>query len=85
MKYENFETVKKLVNQIEKHQRILDCLDYTNVVLVKSINPDMIIYTIGASQTCEHEYQKQAEGIIEFIRLDLQNRIDNLKSQLAQL
>ena len=84
MKYENYETVKKLVNQIDKHQRSLNLLEGNNTVIIE-YSYGSRVYSIGTWNDCEHEYQKQAAALIDFIRDDLQNRIDNLKSQLAQL
>ena len=84
MKYENFETVKKIVDQIKKHQRNLDLLENNNTVIIE-YSYGSRLYSIGTWDDSDHEYQKQAAALIDFIRDDLQNRIDNLKSQLEQL
>jgi hypothetical protein len=84
MKYENFNQAKDLVEQIQKHQRNLDSLQEKPEVLI--IFPSgSRIYTIGTESTCEHEYQKPAAHLVETIKTDLKNKIQNLKSMLELL
>ena len=85
MRYENYATVKNLVNQIEKHQKTLDLLETSNNTVIIEYSYGSRVYSIGVWTDCEHEYRKQAAALIDFIKDDLQNRIENLKSQLAQL
>jgi hypothetical protein len=84
MKYENFKQAKGIVEQIEKHQYNLNSLSDKPKVLI--ISPaGGIIYTIETDGNFEHEYRKQAIRLVDDVKTNLQNRIDNLKSMLELL
>lgn len=85
MKFENFEQVKGLVEQIEKHQRNLNALECQVDVLIVHSSGGCRIYTIGTDSDCEHEYQKPAAHLIETVKGDLKSRIENLKALLELL
>jgi len=84
MKIENFEQVKNLIAQIDKHENKLRLLiKYPPTIEIYVEHST--IYRIGTMGNCEHEYHKQAKELIEFIKIDLQDRINNLKSMLEML
>lgn len=83
MKYENFDQVVKIVASIEKHECKLNELDIDVQVDIIRWNTTFKIFSIEIND--DVEYNKQASELVNFIRTDLRNRIDNLKSQLEQL
>ena len=105
MKIENFEQVKNLIAQIDKHENKLrllikypptieiyveHCPLYSTIKSKNSLVRSSFLtqnsfYKIGTMGNCEHEYHKQAKELIEFIKIDLQDRINNLKSMLEML
>jgi len=86
MKIENFEQIKKLMDQLEKYNKKLEALDCeVDVLIVYSNSGSSRIYTIGTDSTCEHEYQKPAAQLIETVKDDLKSRIENIKSTLEPL
>lgn len=84
MKYENIQQISNICDQIKKHQANLDLLnDETNVLVV--VKNKATIFTIGTWNGSEHEYKKIAEHLVMDIKIDLNDRINNLKSMLETL
>jgi predicted secreted Zn-dependent protease len=86
MKYENFDKAVTLVEQIKRHEeRLADISGNSVTVIVNSREQHGRVFSIGAYPSYEHDYTPLAINFIADIKRDLTNRIDHLKSQLAEL
>jgi hypothetical protein len=84
MKYENFDKVKSLVEQIRKEESFLEDLSSGNISI--TINKGNYgIQSIGAWPDCEHRYRDAGIAMVDTIKTDLRNRITKMKSELETL
>ena len=86
MKYENFDKVKSLVQQISKHKQMLESLRGLHVcVVINQYEHSGKLMTVGVHESYEHEYQPAARMFIDQIIADLIVRIDTLTAELEAL
>lgn len=85
MKYENFEMIKNLADQIESHQRNLNVVLCEGNIVCFQHKSGRPIFRIGVDAGCTDEYSHQARELVDYIKKDIQSRIDNMKSQLELL
>jgi hypothetical protein len=85
MKYEDKEQVFNLIRQISNHQENLKDLTNFEISVIIQTKNHTTLFTIGTASDSEHQYTKQASFLIDYIKKDLEQRIENLKSMLEKL
>ncbi len=86
MKYENFELAKSKVEQIDKLQKSWDELASFGVeVQITRRSPWCTIMTIGTDPDSEHPHKDEARIMVDAIARHIQNKINTLKEELAEL
>jgi hypothetical protein len=84
MKYENWEKVKRLVDQIAKEEKLLDEISWDNIsVDIATIG--YRIQSIGTWASSEHRLAELAKRFIDEVKADLKIRISKLKDELNEL
>lgn len=86
MKPENFEECKRIMEQINNHEKTLEQL-FSNrlTVIVNFDNMAGRITTIGIFSDSEHIHARLAQNFVQELRDDLTNRILYLKAKLDPL
>lgn len=83
MKYENIETVNKLIKQIKSDEKQLEKLSGTGLTIAliddKSVRIDYV--KLGY----EHPYHKQAQSFVDDCIQILRDKITKMKSELEEL
>lgn len=85
MKYENFEKCKELVEKIQGCKNKLATLNSTDPSIEIKTRLGMLIYELSTEVYYEGEYSRQALELVNFIKEDLQDRINNYKEELEKL
>jgi hypothetical protein len=84
MKYENFEQVKKLIEQIAKHKATLEIINSEPIIKIERpfTSDNISIETINEDRVDMGCY---ALDFLAALREDVQNRIETLKGMLELL
>lgn len=84
MKYENFQKVKSIVEQIDKDKKTLEDLNSDNIS-VKVLDGQWAVMTIGSWSSCEHDCRNYAARFIHDLKFHYEERLKKLNVELEML
>ncbi len=84
MKYENFEKVKSICEQIDKTKKVIEDLKSDNIS-VKVLDNQWTIMTVGSWSSCEHDCKDFASKFIIELKNHYETKLLLLHDDLSRL